>query len=273
MQFKKIIKDSSFINAVKLSFSEPKKLGLMVLYDCLFIASFYALYQLLYFFGASLVVKPVSYLLFIAMLAIFVVLCIIYYLVIILVYSFFKFSILDIISSLFDKKESQNGSFGRFYLLNIIITGIFLAFFILLFFIKSTLKDSYQPFFLIIAYVPYGLYLYAVINTSHSLFFEGVPIKNTLNKSFGIIFTKIWVYFEILAAMALFAVIIMALSFGGGYLIRLASSHDNILYIRLFGYFTEISLVVFDALLYFMIVINRISFYEIMKNFNNIIKH
>ena len=265
MQFKKILKENSFIDAAIITFSDRKKLGLMVLFDALFIVSFYVLFQLMYYFAESLVVKPASYSLFFAMLAIFALLSLIHYFAVILVYSFFKYNILNVINSLFGKKEAQKDRFSRFYLLNIIIIGIFLAVFILLSLVMASLRETYQPFFLIFVSLPYGLFLYAAINTTHSLFYAGSSIKNTLKKSFGMIFTRIGIYVEVLTLMALFAVITISWSFGADYIIRIAAFHDNILYLRMFVYFTEISLVAFNALLYFAILINRVSFYK--RNF------
>ena len=251
---------SLFVASLKLATKNPNKVGLMILFDIMFFVSFFGLRTLFSYFAKSLVVEKT--LLF---GLIFLVFTLIYYLIVLFVYSLFKYSILYFIKSFFERAEISFKSLGQFYSLNIIIAGIFFAIFLIFGFILENIKQAYQPFVFISLAVPYSLFLYVILNTSHSLFYEGASTKESIKKSFKITFTKIKVYRETILVMILFAVLLGILFKGAGYLINLIAPKN---YFNVYYYFKLVSIVVFDIVFYFIILINRISFYQMVKNFN-----
>ena len=235
----------------------------MVLFDLMFFSSVYGLQNLSQYFAQSLVLPTT-----ILSAVIFIIFSLIYYLIVLLVYSFFKYSILDFIKSLFGKTEFSFKRLGHFYSLNIIIAGIFLAIMLSLSFILGSIKQSYQPFVFIFLALPYSLFLYITINISHSLFYQGASIKDTIKKSFKITFTKIKSYRETILIMIVFALVLWLLFLGSGYLIRFLTSKNYSLYLTSYAYFKQISIIVVDLVFYLVILINRISFYALVKNSN-----
>src|SRR3989338_4258597 len=186
------ISGSLFIKSFNLAKSSPGKTGLMALFDALFIASIFALNGLTQYLTSGFIETLISPTLPSA--AIFIIFSLIYYLIALFAYSFFKYSILDFIKSLFERTEFSFKRLGQFYSLNIIIAGIFLAVMLLANFLLASIKQAYAPFVFIFLAVPYMLFLYATVNISHSLFYQGYSIKESIKKGFKITFTKIRIY-------------------------------------------------------------------------------
>ena len=251
-------KESLFIKSFKLAKSNLNKTGLMILFDILFLISVFALNRLSQYFSQSIVVAQT-----LTSAIILIIFSLIYYLIVLFVYSFFKYSILDFIKSLFEKTEFSFKRIGQFYSLNIIIAGIFFAIMFLANFLLASIKAQYRPFVFIFLAVPFLLFLYVIINISHSLFYEGDSIKDSIKKSFKITFTKIRVYKETILIMILFALLLWLLFLGSGYLIRFLASTNYNLYLTTYAYFKQASIIIFDIVFYLIILINRISFYSI----------
>ena len=230
----------------------------MVLFDAMFLVSFFGLQILATNFSQSIAVFATSAI-------IFIILSLIYYLIVLFVFSFFKYSILDFIKSLFEKTGCSFKRLGQFYSLNLIIAGIFFAIMILANFLLASIKEQYRPFVFIFLAAPYLLFLYVIINTSHSLFYQDNSIKDTIKKSFSITFTKIKIYRETILIMIIYALVLWLLFFGSGYLLRLLTSKNYSLYLNAYAHFKQISVIAFDLVFYFIILINRISFYSIIK--------
>jgi len=261
--------ESLFAKSLSLAKSSPSKAGLMVLFDVLFLISALALNNLFRYAAGSMkspVPTPSS-------VAVFIVSSLVYFLIILFVYSFFKYIILDFTKSLFEKTDFSFKKLGRFYLLNVIIAGIF-------FFIFANIKGPYQIYFFVFLASPYWVLLgnnvyalfsipsllsYVIINMSHSFFYEGSSIKTALKKSFKITFTKIKIYRGTILAMILFALALWLLFLGSGYLIRIIGSKNYILYLSAYAYFKHASIAIFYIVLYSLILLNRISFYSISR--------
>ena len=257
---KNIIKESLFINSFKLLKSNPNKALLMILFDSLFLVSFlYVMPTIAKYFAQSLVLPQTYLALYIIMLF-----QLIYYLTVLFIYSFFKYSILDFIKSLLERTETSFKRLGQFYALNIVIAGIFFAIFLIFGFIIESVKEPYRPFVLIFLATPYLLFLYVVVNTSHSFFYQGASFKESFKKGFKITFTKMRTYREIILVFVLFAMLLGLLLLGIGYLVKLTGS-NYALYLALYDYFKKSSKFIFDIVLYFTIFVNRISFYSIIK--------
>ncbi|MBI2649958.1 hypothetical protein HYX04_01450 [Candidatus Woesearchaeota archaeon] len=251
---------SLFLKSFRLAKSNLNKTGLMVLFDALFLVSVFALYRISLFFAQSVAAPPT-----LSLAVMFMALSLSYYLIILFAYSFFKYSILDFIKSLFEKTEFSFNRLGQFYSLNIIIAGIFFAIMLAANYILASIKQAYAPFVFIFLAIPYLLFLYVIINTAHSLFYEGASIKESVKKSFRITFTKMKVYRETILTMILFALVLWLLFFGSGYLIKLLASKNYNLYLNTYAYFKQVSIIVFDLVFYTAVLINRISFYAVIR--------
>ena len=264
MKTKKIIfKESLFARSFKLAKSNPNKTGLMILFDVLFLISIFALNKLTQYAAQILIGNAIAPILASAIL--FIVFSLIYYLIVLFAYSFFKYSILDYINSLFGKTEFSFKRLAQFYSLNVIIAGIFFAIILLANFILASIKAQYRPFVFIFLAVPFLLFLYIIINTSHSLFYQGSSIKEAIKKSFSLTFTKMKIYRETILVMILLALVLWLVFFGSGYLVRLLASKNYSLYLSIYAYFKQASIIIFDLVFYLVILINRISFYALIK--------
>ena len=256
MKIRSLIKNSLFIRSFNLAKSNPGKIGLMVLFDISFLASFYYIIPLLFGYAAGAVLWPQSG----AFIYAYLLFDFIYRLLQIFAYSFFKYSTLDFIKSLFQKTEFSFRRLGHFYLLNIIlIFPLFIAFN----FILGSVKEAYRPYFFIITGIPIFLFLYAILNLSHSFFNEGNSMKNSLRKSFLLAFGKMKSYRETIGVLILAFLFLGILFLIAGYLIRISTSGNYLLYLTSYNYFKTASIVVVDVVIYFIILINRISFYSI----------
>lgn len=261
MKIKKIIRAEFLsIKSLKLAKSNPGKTGFVVLFDALFLASVFALFGIANYFAQSIAAGTPS-----ASLLILIILSLMYYLIILFSYSFFKYSVLDCIKSLFEKTEFSFKRLGSFYALNIIIAGVFFAIMIVADYLLASIKIDYRPFVFIFLAIPYTLFLYAFINLSHSLFYEGNSAMETIRKSFKITFTRMKIYRETILIMILFALILWLLFLGSGYLIRIFTLKNYSLYLNAYAYFKQASIIVFDLVFYLAILINRISFYMAIR--------
>ena len=176
MRFTNILRNNSFANSLKLTISNPKKAGLIILLDALFAVSVYVLFQLMFYFAQGIVIhKSINTLPSMLVILTFLVIGLLYlayYMLLLFVYSFFKFTVLHSLKLLIEsdeagKPEKEEFSFkglNQFYLLNIAIAVIFSAMFILLFFALESLKEPYKPSAFIAMAVPYLLALYLAVN-------------------------------------------------------------------------------------------------------------
>lgn len=247
-----------FIKSFKLAKSNPNKAGLMILFDLMFLASTFALLRLNNFFAQSIIMPKTVTVTFVLLITF----SLIYYLLVLFVYSFFKYSILDFIKSLFDETEFSFKRLGQFYSLNIITAGIFFAVMLLFSFLLMGVKELYRPFVFVVLATPYLLFLYVIINISHSLFYQGNSVKETIKKSFNIAFTKIRIYRETILAMILFALLLWILFSGSKYLLQNYAYQFSLANSR---YINQIYIIIFDLAFYFVVLINRISFYAIIR--------
>ncbi|MBI2658658.1 hypothetical protein HYX05_00965 [Candidatus Woesearchaeota archaeon] len=257
---KESLKESLFAKSFRLAKSSPNKTGLMILFDVLFLVSIFALNSLAAYFAQSLVAPTAA-----SSAVLLIVFSLIYYLIALFAYSFFKYSVLDSIKSLFEKSEFSFKRLAQFYSLNIIIAGIFLAIMLLANYIIAGIRPEYRPFVFIFLAIPYLLFLYVIINISHSLFYRGNSIKDSVKESFSITFTKMGFYRETILIMVLFALALWLLFFGSGYLVRVIGAKNYSLYLNAYAYFKQISIIVLDIVFYFVVLINRISFYSVTK--------
>ncbi|MBI2647314.1 hypothetical protein HYW99_02455 [Candidatus Woesearchaeota archaeon] len=268
MSTKKLLNNKPlFIRSFSLAKSNINKVLLMILFDVLFVVSVYALYKLASFFTKTLVVNS-SIIPSTLSLSIFILYSLVYYLIVILIYSFMKYCLLNFIKSIFQTIDLSFKRLGEFYLLNIIIVGIFFVIMLVFNLVLAGIKYYYRPYVFILIAIPYALFLYVIINTAHPLFYEENSIKNSINKSFKITFTKVKSYRGIILVIIFFALLLWLLFSGSGYLIRLLFYKNYNLYLNAYVYFVKASKLIATLVLYFIVLINRISFYQLVKNFN-----
>ena len=230
----------------------------MILFDAMFLASLFAMSKLGTYFAQLLFVPQPS-----ASLYMLIILTLIYYLIILIAYSFFKYCVLDFIKSLFGSTSFSFRRLDQFCVLNIMISAIFFAIMLVFNVILSGIKESFAPFIFVFLAVPYLLILYLTANISQSLFYQESSAKISVKKGLKIIFTNIKSYRETILIMILFALFFGLLFLGGGYLIRTLTSKNYSLYLALYSYSKKISIIIFEVALYVIILINRISFYSI----------
>ena len=235
----------------------------MVLFDISFLVSFfYVLPTLAGYFAQSIVISEAT-----GTLLVLNIFSLGYILLVLLVYSFFKYGVLDFIKSLFMKTGFSFNRLGQFYFLNVMI---FLPTFILFSGILGSIKEAYRPYAFIFLGIAVFLFLYVIINVSHSLFYQGSSAKASIKTGFSIAFSKIKIYREMILLMILSALVLALLFFGAGYLIGILASKNYSLYLSAYAYFNKVSIIIFDLAFYLVILINRISFYAVIRENKNI---
>ena len=255
-----VIKEPLFIKSLKLAKSNSNKTGLMILFDLMFMASLFGLQTLFNYAAQNISLPQTSSIFFV-----FIAFSLIYYLVVLFVYSFFKYSVLDFISSLYDISQFSYKRLGQFYSLNIILAGLFFSMMIFANFILLTVKPDYRPWVFIAMAVPAGLFFYVFINAAHFIFCQYNSVKKSIVSGLNVTFTKIRAYRETIMLMIVFALILYMLFYGAGYLLRVLTSKNNVLYLNSYAYFKQAAILTFDIVFYFVILINRISFYKIVR--------
>lgn len=262
------IEGSLFVKSLKLLKSNPSSAGLMILFDALFLSTFFATFRIFAYFAENLGLPQVPSSIFAVL-----VLSIIYYLLIILAYSFFKCGIFDFMKSLFEKSEISFRRLGKFYLLNIVIAGIFFFFFLLLNFLLASIKEAYRPIVFPAFAAPISVLMYILTNTTQSLFYEGHSINDALRKGLRLTFTKIKLYSTVLAVMLTASILWLAVS-AFGYLLNFIGYRSYAIYQAIYRFYgnKSIILAVFTILFYFVFFMNRITFYRMVKEANAYLK-
>ena len=262
MKLKNIFHKSLFLGSFKLAKSNPGKFGMMVLFDALFLISVFMCKNFFKYSATYMSIQQTPNNIY--SLITIIILSLIYYLSMLFVYSFFKYCLLDFIKSLFGPSKFSFEKLGHFYLLNIIIAGIFFAAAIIAGAVFFNIKESLQPYIFIVIASLYSLIFYIVVNISHSLFYENASMWHALKNGFSITFTRIRIYRKTVSVVIFAAVIFGVLFFGINYLIRFLASKNFYLYLSVNAYFQKFSIIFFDFAFYIMLLINRISFYKVV---------
>ena len=253
----KLKKEWLFLKSFRLAKANLGKIGLMLLFDLLFFVSF------LYVFPAFAKYLnqniPISQTVSFAITLI--VLDIVYKLLTLFVYSFFKYCVLDSIKSIFHKAEFSLSRLWKFYLLNILL---FAPPYLALGFILSGIKEAYRPYVFIFLGLAISPFLYILINTAQSYFYQGNSVKKSISKGFEFLSRK-EAYKEIIIIVAIFLLLYGALLWLISYSFNYIVSNSYTSYLIQHAYFKSISIIVFDAFFYFIILVNRLSFYSLAK--------
>lgn len=276
MKLKNVFQNSLFLNSLKLAKSNPGKFGMMILFDALFLISFFMFQNFFKYAAPYLSVPQAPNNIYSAINII--IFSLIYYLSMLFVYSFFKYCLLDFIKSLFGPGKFSFEKLGHFYLLNIIIAGIFFVVSVIAGAIFFNIKEAYQPYIFIVIASPYwivfnkysalslhSLIFYIVVNISHSLFYEGASLKETIMNGLGVTFTKIRSYRKAVSVIILATFAFGILFLGMNYLVLFLQSKNFSLSNVLYPYINKSFFIIFYAVFYVIFLINRISFYKAVK--------
>ncbi|MBU1945956.1 MAG: hypothetical protein KKC54_03230 [Nanoarchaeota archaeon] len=192
---KKSFLNSSFYKVIHIIKKDPLNYLYTIILDFLFLA-------LILFIGrytGSLIPQNPEQLMALfktqsALLLFAIVYPLVYYLVIILIYSSVKMTILNLVRSLHEKINFSFKGFWKFYWMNVLVFLIFvLAGLVLLGISALILTQSFLKYFILILAIPFFFFLYSIINISGTIFIKS-PGKGMIKKSFSISFNKIKEY-------------------------------------------------------------------------------
>ena len=261
MKSKSFVRDSVFLQSFRIVKSNLGISGMIILFDLMFLVSFLTM-QKLSSYSAQAIVPYAN----LNPLLLLFALSLIYYLIVLFVYSIFKFSVLGFINSLFAKSRTSFREFWKFYVLNLAIALVFLAVMLALDYILANLKPNFAPYVFLVMAVPYALILYAVVNLSQSLFCHGNSLAASLKRGFVITFTGMKRYRETMLVMIISAAALWLIFLGIGYIIQDSTSANYALYLKVYSVFGEALKWAISIVFYFLIFINRISFYKITQD-------
>ncbi len=256
-------KDSYFTKTLKLIKSNPRNILNIVLFDILFLAAVIIFYGLV----GSLLSKP-SPAISTTVLITYLALALLYYPILILIYSFFKYIVLDSITSLFKKTSLNFGRLKKFSMLNL---SIFVVFFITFLVLNGVFlmgaKEGYTPYIFLAINTPLFLLTYIIINISHTLFseYEKSGIKETIKKTFSII-AKVRSYIGIFLMDAAVIFIYFVVFYLIGVMLKATALQDYAAQVKYSNIYTLIFAILTSIFFYLVIVFNRIYFYNIIKS-------
>src|SRR3989338_8663535 len=163
-----------------------------------------------------------------------------YYLILIVIYSFFKFIVLHYLKKMFGSEKINFKRFGSFLLLNFIIMlslfGIFIA---LNGILLLNVKSQIAPYVFLLILVPFAFFSYAIIK-----------IAFTNIKSYGGIYLS--------------GIIIFSIYFAVYYLVGSALSKIQS-YAMYFNIYLKVFTILTGIVIYLIIFFNRAYFYLIVK--------
>ena len=250
-------KDWLFLKSFRFAKANPGKIGLMILFDLLFVASFFYVFPAFAkYLNQNLTISQTM-----TFAITLIVLDIVYKLLTLFAYSFFKYCVLDSVKSIFQKTEFSLKRLWKFCLLNIIL---FVPPYLVLGFILSGIKEAYRPYVFIFLGLAISPFLYIIINIAQSYFYQGASIKKSVSKGFEFL-NKKEVYKGVILILVIFLLLYGALLWLISYSFNYIVSNNYTSYLIQHAYFKSISIIVFDALFYCIIVVNRLSFYNLAK--------
>ena len=107
-------------------------------------------------------------------------------------------------------------------------------------------------------------FLYIIVNIAQSYFYQGTSIKQSISKGFEFL-NKKEAYKEVILILAIFLLLYGALLWLISYSFNYIVSNNYTSYLITYAYLKTISIIVFDALFYCIVLVNRISFYSLAK--------
>ena len=170
------VKNIEFIRSVGILISNPGKMAAIASIDILFFLTVFILRR----FAESLNINQSAG--NISLIAGILLLSILYYAVLLLIYSFFKLCALGLVKSAVEKSGFSFRRLGKFYLLNLLMFSAILITSILVGLILSSAKENFMLWVVGLLGVPYFIIAYIFMNVSHSVFAQKYLIKESLEE-------------------------------------------------------------------------------------------
>ncbi len=190
-----------------------------------------------------------------------ITLVVVYYLLVLLMYSLAKFFVMSLIKGMSSSEEVKFERFFPFYGLNVMLMGIFFLIMLSLAYIFAALKQPYEIAGFLVLVIPYLLMLFVVLNSAHSMFFaKNLGAWKSISSAFGFAVGSMRRYGYVLGWNALFALMFFAVLFIPGLVIR-SLSDNPALYASSYKAFTMATSVLSTLVLYCMAMFSRIGFY------------
>lgn len=233
------------IESFNLISKNTSKCCLIILFDILLWVSIWGTNMLIKVIVMSLnMSEPIDF-----SSILFIILSILYYGLIILIYSFFKLGILDFIKSMQHKTKFYIKKLRKFFLLNLIILTMLYVFFILMAFFLSNVKESLFDAIVANLLAVFAILSYIFINLAHSIFYETVSIKKSIIEGIKF-FETAKLYYILLQSIILISLFSIVFYF----------------LIQSLPYLANVLMVVFILIMYAVFFVNRVSFYRIVKD-------
>ena len=174
---------------------------------------------------------------------------IVYYLILLFIYSSIKLSVLNLIKSSITKTRFKIENLIKFYLLNLTLVLIILITSLLISIIFTSAKEEFALLVLAVIVIPYIILAYILVNVSHSAYLMTSSIKKSIKCGlrgikFSRTYTGIIIPFFFIAA-------VLSLAF------YYPSRINNII--------NQPLIVIFEAITYAMLLISRTGFYMITQ--------
>lgn len=253
----KKIKRSYFAKTFNLFKKNKDSMFMILIFDIWFLATIAISAKIAEFLGKSLFKQPLQF----YSATPLIIFAVGYYIILVLIYSFFKYFVLNYVKRMFIKVKTDIKRFRSFFLLNLIIAiTLFVIFIALNGVLLLNVKREVAPYIFLLILVPFAFFFYAIINIAHSLFINLINTKDVLRKTIKITFTNIKSY----AGIYLSSIIIFSIYYFIYYIVALALKNTSS-YIVYYSIYLKIFIVLTGIILYIMIFFNRVYFYLIIK--------
>ncbi|MBW3011219.1 hypothetical protein KY326_03305 [Candidatus Woesearchaeota archaeon] len=239
-----------FYTGVIKAKENPKLIGLILLFDLLFLFSAFLLQNLFNVFIPKSVVEIVQ--VFGAFIMVF---AFGYYLILLFLYSFFGYIILHFIKSLVKKEKFTFRYLGKYFLLNLFIFVLGLICMIAINLGLKAVRAEFLKIYTAVTLIPFLILFLIFIFIAHAAFIEEKIIRKVIRKSFQIMFADPKRYFGFILGDAVILIILAVLLLIFWLVgIILGGSAEQIFRYLLSGIF----IVIF---VYVLLILNRIMFY------------
>ena len=253
----KRLKNSYFVKTFLLLKKNPDNLFLIFILDIWFAAALLLSSKLATIVGKAVFTQPLQFYSIMPLITFAVG----YYLVIIIIYSFFKYFVLNYLKNMFEKVKTDFKRLGSFFLLNFtMVFFLFIIFIALNGVFLLNVKPQLRPFVLLLINVPLTFFSYAVINIAHSLFINSANIKDVLIKTIKITFANIKSYAGIYLSSVIIFAVYYFVYYGSMLLLKNTAS-----YMIYYSAYLKIFIVLTGIIAYIIIFFNRAYFYLIIK--------
>ena len=189
----------------------------------------------------------------------------VYYLLVLLLYSFVKHLVLHYVRSLFTPSQLSFSRFWGFYGLNVSLLMVFGTVFSFLAYFLAAVRQSYAPLVLLVLGIPSFLILFICMNAAHSFYHSfGEGAFRALGRAFSFTFTEIRLYGKMIGTSVLFLAVLWLLLYLIGLGIKSVATSNYQLYTSLYSFFVQASSILGPVLLYFLLLFNRLGFYAMI---------